>query len=121
MKNKILLTIVALVILPTALLSLMAGRAVRNRELVIIQQMQVNAGSMTRLTADGIEAGIKDELNRIRQTVGAVLMRTASAAELARAAEVLEQSSTIIDQIVVYHDPWDIVYPQITPSATGEP
>lgn len=111
MKNRILLTIVAMVILPTALLSLMAGRAVRNRELVILEQMKNNAESMTRLCSEEVEAGIKDELNRIRETIGAVLMRTASAAELARSAEVLEQSSPLIDKVVVYHDPWDVVYP----------
>ncbi len=120
MKNRILLTIVALVILPTALLSLMAGRAVRNRELVILEQMKNNAEGMTHLCHEEVEAGIKDELNRIRETIGAVLMRTASSAELARTAEILEQASPLIDTIVVYHDPWDVVYPPDTGAPAGD-
>ena len=62
MKNRLLLTVVALVILPTAILSILAGRAVRNRELVIRQQMLLSAENMTRLCSEEIASGLDDEL-----------------------------------------------------------
>ncbi len=116
MRNRIVITIVALVILPTALLSIMAGRAVRNRELVIMQQMKISAAGMVRLCSEEVESEIKEELTRIRSSIGSVLMRTASAAELARTARVIEDGSPIIDGVIIYHDPWDIIYPQGAPA-----
>lgn len=120
MKNRIVITIVALVILPTALLSIMAGRAVRNRELVIAQQMKLSAAGMVRLCSEEIDSDIKDELTRIRSSIAAVLMRTASGAELARTAEVIEQSSSLIDGVIIYHDPWEVIYPRPPTLSTGE-
>ena len=119
-KNRIVITIVALVILPTALLSIMAGRAVHNRELVIMQQMKISANSMLRLSSEEIESGMKDELSRIASAVGATLMRTASAAQLSNTADNLEQTSQVVDGVIVYHDPWETIYPTRRNTPTNE-
>lgn len=119
MNNRILITVLVFLMLPTALLSLLAGLSVRSRELVLMEQTKTGAESMVRLCSEEVDSRLKNDLVRVREGVGSVLMRTASLAELARVGGEIEDARALVERVVVYHDPWDVVYPSELKAAEG--
>ena len=66
MKTRIALVVICLVLLPTAMLSLMAGRTLRSWELVLRRGLETTAANAVESVVDRTQAYLGQDLKRVR-------------------------------------------------------
>lgn len=112
MTSKLSLLFLALVVLPTAVLSLLAVRVLRNRELVLASRIERDAAAALRETAARLDARLDDDLERVRQSLASAVRAGAGAAELRAEAHRLLRSGDAMRQIYLFMNPWGFIYPE---------
>jgi signal transduction histidine kinase len=111
MKTRIMLVVVGLVILPTAILSLMAGRTVRNWEQILTRGLETSAASTVESVADRMQAGLGQDLRRVKTTIEEALTSGGGNEKIEEVSLQLRKSGGMIRQVYLFVNPLDFVYP----------
>ncbi|MBN1557972.1 MAG: hypothetical protein JW951_07480, partial [Lentisphaerae bacterium] len=112
MNRRLVIGVLALVILPTAVLSLLAGRALRNREIVLRRRLEAGARNALETVAFRMQAHLESELEQVRQALVDALPRTGTPAAVGAVAQRLETTHALIERVYVFMDPWGFLWPE---------
>jgi signal transduction histidine kinase len=111
MRPKLLLIVLVLVIVPTAILSLMASRALRVQELILQRRMETAAVSAARDVSSRVGMSIDGDLDRVCVAISDCLAHGGSLAEIGAAETRLQKSAASVKHIYVFMNPWGFIYP----------
>ena len=112
MKAKLALIALSLVILPTAVLSLLAGHALRDRELMLQRGLEETARTALGTISAQVGATLNGCLGQVRSAMSASLTRGGSASDIEVAALRLRSAHGVVGQAYVFMNPWGFVYPE---------
>jgi|GEM_PF-1975365 len=110
MKGRILLYLIALVVIPTAILSIMAGRSVRMREQDLDRRLEIEARRAARVVDDRFQAELKAAQSN-------VISRAGGFSAEGRLEDLLTESGRLklrysfVDLVYVYKTGEGILYP----------
>jgi signal transduction histidine kinase len=111
MRPKLLLIVLLLVIVPTAILSLMAGRSLSLQELVLQRRMETAAVNAVNAVSDRVKASLDGDLDRVCAAMADCLARGGKISDIAVAETSLKKSSGAIKRIYLFMNPWGFMYP----------
>jgi len=111
MKTRIALLFLISVVLPTAVLSLMAGYTFKNWEVVVEKKLEVTAGAALQAVIARMDEILRDELRQVMAALGQRVAEGAGPAELEAAAARFRDARRLTRQIFVFMNPWGFVYP----------
>ena len=112
MRTRLAILVILLVLIPTAVLSILAGRALRHWELVLQRQIQTNArralGEVTRKFHDHLQ----EDLDRVRVGVAQCLAGGGRYSDLAEVSQRLVVSQECVADVFVFMNPWGFAFPE---------
>jgi len=112
MRTSLILITLLLVILPAAVLSLMASRALRHRELIFEHALETGAANAVQAVADRMNGYLEDDMERVVGAMIELLAGSGQLPELEAAACSARDSGALIGQIYLFMNPWGLVYPR---------
>jgi len=113
-RLRLTLVVVLLVVLPTAVLSVLAARALRASELFLRRELEIAALAEVDRVADAGAGAVRAELARLREALSGTTF-TSGAYELGAIAEPLERDSDLVASVFVFGNPWGFLYPVASP------
>ncbi|OGV66894.1 MAG: hypothetical protein A2283_23075 [Lentisphaerae bacterium RIFOXYA12_FULL_48_11] len=119
MKPKLVLIVLALVVLPTAWLSFMASRALRNREDLLQYRLKMDAASAIQVVSRRIQMRFEDDIEHVRSVMSECIARGGKNADIEATASRLRNSRGNISQLYLFMNPWGFIFPE--PSGREEP
>ncbi|MBA4389192.1 MAG: hypothetical protein C0404_14560 [Verrucomicrobia bacterium] len=120
MKTRLVVVILLLVVVPTALLSVMAGRALRNREAVLQQGLELAAMNAINGVAAQVNQDLARNLEHVRLALAQCIARGGEYKDLEAVAKQLKTQRPMVNDALVFMNPWGFVYPDIEkPDAGG--
>ena len=111
MRTKVALTVLILIILPTAILSLTAYRAIRNRELLLESRLKDSAENALRAVFGRISAKIADNMNQVNAAMSECIGRSARYRDIEGTVARLCGSGDLVGQVYLFMNPWGFLYP----------
>lgn len=99
-------------ILPTAVLTFIAVRTLRNWELVVERRFELSAMDAIRAVARRVEARLDDELDYLRGAMEETLLRRPAIEEIRNTAVRLRQTRPLVREVFVFMNPWGFMYPE---------
>lgn len=117
MKPKTIAIVILLVILPTALLSLIAARALRNEALLGEQRILRQAETAMDGVADSLRMDLLKQVEGIRGRLSTLLAANHDFGSLEMAGRALEIRNPYLRNIMLFMSPWGLVYPEAPDSA----
>lgn len=112
MKPRILLIVLALVVMPTAILSLIASRAFKVQGLLLQQRMETAAATAIDSVSARTYSAFDGDLDRVCMAMSDCLTRGGRYSDIASAAARLPNSKGLIKQVYLFMNPWGFVYPE---------
>lgn len=119
MKPRLVLIVLALVVLPTAWLSFMANRALRNREDLLQYRLRMDAASAIQVVSRRVQMRFEDDMEHVRAVMSECIARGGKNADIESTASRLRNSRGTINQLYLFMNPWGFIYPE--PSVREEP
>jgi signal transduction histidine kinase len=120
MKARLLPTLLVLVVLPTAVLTLMAGRALHNWEAVLDRRLHDAALNTLHGISSRMNAGLDQDLGLVAEAVSECVARGASPALLEERSGRLRETHPLVAQIYLFMNPWGFLHPPAPASAAEE-
>ncbi len=111
MKPRIIVIVVALIILPTAILTLFAARALLDWELVLNRATESAAARAVETAADRLHSELARELRFVRAEMSAALAKGGSYAPIEEAAGKIEAGGSLAARAYLFMDPEGFIYP----------
>ena len=112
MKARLTIIVLVLVVLPTAVLSLLAGRAFRAWELVLQDQVETAAARAIQSVWKQLRAEVREEMSQARRAVSGSLARSGKYADVAAVAQQLSEGRALVSNVYLFMYPWGLLYPQ---------
>lgn len=105
----------AFVVLPTAILSLMASRALRDRELSFRKTVETSAASTIDEVCTRLRARVRVDLVTVRRAMSDCFRRGGTMEDIESTVQALRENSDLARHIYVFMNPWGFLYPADTP------
>lgn len=112
MRARLTVIVLLLVVLPTAVLSLLAGRAFRAWELVLQDQVESAAARAIQSVWRQLRAETDDEAALVNGAMAGSLARTGRYEDVAAVARNLAESRALVKNVYLFMHPWGLLYPQ---------
>jgi signal transduction histidine kinase len=110
------MVILLLVVAPTAVLSLLAVRALRYQQSVLNQQSVSSARGAVQAVVADVDAYLRTQLDAVVDVYGRAVLSGVSPDALAAADAQLRSASALVDASFLFMNPWGLVWPD----AAGE-
>ena len=110
MKPRVLIVVLLLLVLPTALLTLVAGQSLRDRELFLDARIQASARNAVRAVAQNVSTHLEEDLVDLKTAVADALQRGGNEAELQQTLRPLIESHPLIREVYVFMNPGGFVF-----------
>lgn len=111
MQKRLILLLLLLVILPTAVLCLLAVRSLRGWELILQRRMEVGAERAAQAAVNRVDRRILDDLDQIEMIMADNLRHGYSPDRVSDAVGTLRQAHPLIDEAYLFMSPWGFVFP----------
>ncbi len=116
-RGRLALVLVLLVILPTALLSVLAGRSIRAREVLLRRHLADTAGETLADGIDRLHAELDAALRALCDSMNASIERSGAYADLDRVGHAAVAAHPVAIRPFVFLTPWGFVYPSTESNA----
>ncbi len=108
---RLVITVLLLVVLPTALLSVLAGRSLQARELILERRLEQEAIAHLESVAIQVDETLREVLTRVALIFSNTAPASFDVGNLAEAEAVLQRQSSLIARVLLFMNPWAFVYP----------
>lgn len=115
MKPKVIIIFLLLVVLPTALLTVMANLSFRNWETILQRRLEMSAESAIESVAANVEAALDRIGSDLAAAFSESLTRGGKPADFTVVAIRLRARNPLIRQAFLYLNPWGFVWPEDRP------
>ena len=112
MKAKTLLLVLLLLLLPALLLTFMAGRSLKYREMALQFRTKTSALDAIREVSRRIDVHLDSDMEHLRMSVSDALSGGGGVENIDGAVRHLRDTKTLVGDIYVFMNPWGFVYPQ---------
>ncbi len=109
---KLLLTVLILIVLPTAWLSLLAGRSIQARELLLNRRLENEAQQTLEQIGAEIDDAIYDVLQKISHRMHASYLDRDDIRKLDDVLAKLREESSLFARVYLFSEPWGFIYPE---------
>ena len=109
---KLLLTVLVLIVLPTAWLSLLAGRSIQARELLLDRRLEMEAQQTLEQVGHEVSESIQTALQRVSVIVADTLLQGSDMPHFKSALTSLPELGTFFQEVYLFLDPWGFIYPE---------
>ncbi|MBT3191637.1 MAG: HAMP domain-containing histidine kinase [Verrucomicrobia bacterium] len=117
---RLVVTLLLLVVLPTALLSVLAGRSIQARELILHRRLEQDAIRQINRVCETVETQLHADAARVDATFRETLLSGAGADGTATAAHALRGQCSFVKRVFLFLNPWGFVFPSVpAPAADG--
>jgi len=110
-KGKLILLVLLLVVLPTAILTLMAGLALRDWEAVVQQRLRDSAYSVLQGVASRLNSALDREAEEVAAAMADAVARGAAVAALDEVNGRVCEARPLVAQTYLFMNPWGFLYP----------
>ncbi|MCK5850101.1 MAG: HAMP domain-containing histidine kinase [Kiritimatiellae bacterium] len=132
MRTRLTIIVLLLVVLPTAVLSLLAGRAFQAWELVLQDQLETSASVAIQTIWKQLRSQLDDDLDQVNTVMSGSLSRSGRYDDAESSAKRVSESYPLVKCVYIFINPWGFLYPQeesdslrpgwdLPPGAGGEP
>ncbi len=121
MSSRLLPVAIGLVILPTAVLSLLAFRGFQEWEASLARRMEADAAASIRALAAQADMDLARTLEAVNDGVSATLEHGGSREQLAALEKQLRKTQPLAGRIYVFMSPWGFLYPEVPEGAVDSP
>ncbi len=112
MNNRLLLILALLVVLPTAVLSILAFNALRSRELALEYQIASGAANAIDTVAYSLRKRLDESATKIRDRFDESMVKnTDITVDTEQGLRAIIQQDTLIKEIYLFVNPWGFIYP----------
>jgi two-component system, OmpR family, phosphate regulon sensor histidine kinase PhoR len=123
-KGRLMLLLVVLVMLPTAVLTILAGRSIRAREATFRQRLADTAGEQLTAGIASVQAALDRALRDLSAAMDASIASSGAYGALDSAGRAALAPHPIAQNFYVFMAPWGFVYPsaagnELTPLVTA--
>ncbi len=116
---KLILTVLLLIVLPTAMLSLLAGRSLQARELLIERQLELEAlQTLEQISAEIMEA-LANAHGRVEALLVETVLRGGDIRQLPKQVASRLGDEPLLAGIYLFMNPWGFVYPEESSGQSG--
>lgn len=115
---KLVLTVLLLIVLPTALLSLLAGHSLQAREYLLERQLEQEAEQQLEQVGSALVATVRKEHEQITKLFAASVLGGADIRTFPEQAAAYRAQSPLVARLFLYMNPWGFVYPAAAARAT---
>ena len=119
MKPKLILSMIALVVIPTAILSLLAGRSVRLRELEIERRLDAASRQAVASVTESFQATVTRAHSDVVSTMSE-LLSSGQVDGILPASQQLRAKHDLIDHVYIIRRPTTYIYPTVPPVDTSD-
>jgi len=109
---KLLLTVLILIVLPTAWLSLLAGRSIQARELLLNRRLESEAQQSLEQIGVKVEETIHEVLQDVSHLAERTLLDDGDVALFGSSLIPLQQESLLFAAVYLFLEPWGFIYPE---------
>ncbi len=113
MRSRVAIVVLLLVVAPVAVLSLLAGRALRDWETIFKRQMELSAGRLLQDATGGAVQALDAALQDTRSTLSDCLRRGGKVPEVQSVATRLARQQALIQRVYLFMNPWGFIYPEM--------
>ncbi|MDE0838803.1 MAG: hypothetical protein OSB41_07070, partial [Kiritimatiellae bacterium] len=111
-KARLPLIVVVLVVMPTAILSIIAARSLKADELMVKGQQRLTAETAVAVATDQVAARLANLLENISGGMRECLAGGGEIERIRTTAKRLRDSRKMVDAVYLYMDPWGFVWPE---------
>ena len=112
MKFRLPLIVLCLVVVPTAILSFLAGQSLKHDQILAQERMETSARNAVRMATRSISSRLDDHLAAVQSALREVFFAGGQRQQMRRAADRLESTSLLIDRIYLFMNPWEFMWPE---------
>ena len=112
MKSKLPLFVLLLVLVPTAILSLLAARSLNQDVVLARERLELSAANAVRSAVEAIESQLVDESDRIQAAMRECLAAGGDVERFRSAAGRLELDRVLVKRVYLFMNPWGFVWPE---------
>jgi len=109
---KLIVTLLLLVVLPTALLSVLAGKSISSRELLLQQRWEKSAVVALNDVAETFTAQVARDMQMIIREYDLLLANNARYEAIIGISTQLCQDRVFADAVYLFMNPWGFVFPE---------
>ncbi len=118
---RLVITLLLLVVLPTGLLSVLAGRSIQAREVILHRRLEQDAIRQIDAACETVRGLLLADTAHVRDTFRATVLSGMDAGGFARAVEALQGQCAFVKHVYLFMNPWGFVYPNIPDAAAEMP
>ena len=111
MKIKLPVLVLVLVVLPTAVLSLMASRALKNWELTLDRRLEAGAASAVQSVAGRMDGALEYETRQLTAALAGGLRGSSTPAAIEALVAPLARPGGLVKRVFLFMNPWGFLYP----------
>jgi len=115
---KLAISVLLLVVLPTALLSVLAGRSISAREVLLQQRWEESAELALAEVSTDLASMIDLEAEHIAGSYGDLLVRNARFDAITALSTQLCQECRLAGEVYLFMNPWGFVFPEEEPGTS---
>lgn len=109
---KLAITVLLLVVLPTALLSLLAGRSISAREVLLQQRWEESAGLALNEVSDELTDLIEADVETISHSFDKLLAQNARFDAISTLSTQLCHECILAEEVYLFMNPWGFIFPE---------
>jgi len=109
---RLVLILLFLVVLPTAFLSLIAGRSIQTREMIMRRRLEQNATHRIDSVAGKVDVLLQSDLESVKAAFRKTLLSGTDAGCMEQQAQKLQADCNFVKDVFLFMNPWNFVFPQ---------
>jgi signal transduction histidine kinase len=118
---RLVVILLLLVVLPTGILSLLAGRSIQSRELILHRRLEQDAIQAIDDVCDQFYDLLLSDSHDVRNAFQNSVLAGMSIEHVGRVVGEAQGKSTFVKRAYLFMNPWGFVYPKVPDPIEGQP
>ena len=118
---RLVVILLFLVVLPTAILSLIAGRSIQAREVILYRRLEQNAVRRIERIGAKVESLVNSDFELISTAFNETILFGMDSERMEQRVPALKKSCSFVNDVYLFMNPWNFVYPQVHASDSSGP
>jgi signal transduction histidine kinase len=110
---RLVVILLLLVVLPTAILSLIAGRSIQAREVILSRRLEQNAIRRINRVGGTVESLVNLDLELIGSSFTETVLSGMDSESMEQRVIDLRGKCSFVEDVYLFMNPWNFIYPQV--------
>jgi signal transduction histidine kinase len=118
---RLVIILLLLVVLPTGILSVLAGRSIQAREAILYRRLEQDAMQQIDGVREAFRGILQADADQVQNLFRNTVLAGTDAEGIARAVSALRERCLFVSDIYLFMNPWGFVYPRSPASEAENP